>query len=520
MTEFGNCAFYRPLWTCGRYHKLSRNALMYNLLNGMVFLFQEETADLIGEVLKTQKGTELDLANISRSTGFSYEDIYAFFNEELLNAGLILNKKITDDELISIRKKNFENKKKNFTEERELNVKPYVYDDAQDDYRKILQENNIPFNVIFELTYNCNERCIHCYNPGAARNSHEVPNRKSHELTTKDYEILIYELKQLGVVRVLLTGGDPFMRKDIWKIIEMLYENDFAIDIKTNGLGLLGNEEKLAQLFPLEVAFSVYSGINETHDGISKVKGSLQKTVKCIDNLSNLGVNVKINCVIMKLNAHDYFTASDIAKKYASRILYDLKLVNALDGDFSVTKNLQVKDELLEVILRDERVAQYVGKPASNVEKIAINMDTAVCVAGLNLFGIDPEGNIMPCHSFPMVLGNINDNTFNEIINSEKALNWKENSSFKHFEICGKEKYCSYCNLCVGDNYVDNNTPYKSNSIGCYIAKARMKISENLISEIDSLNGKSIEERLNEIKIPIIHKFSKEIKENVKSLTL
>lgn len=502
--------YYRPEWTCGRYHKESRHALMYNLFEGIVFLFQDETADLIGEVLKTKKGNKIDLANISKNLEFDIEDIKNFFNEELLNNKLVTNKQLTDEEVFSIRKNVYENKKKNFVEKRELNFKPYIFDDAQDDYRLILQKNNIPFNVTFELTYNCNERCIHCYNPGAARNSHEANNRKLEELTTDDYKRLISELKNQGVVRVTITGGDPFMRKDIWEIIEMLYDNDFAIDIKTNGLRLLGHEEKLAQFYPLEVSLSVYSGIDETHDGITKVKGSLQKTEKCIANLCNWGVNVKIGCIIMKPNAKNYYTASDIAKKFALKIEYDLKLINAFDGDISVPKNLQVRDEQLEVILRDERVTLYVGKNAANGGKIIKNIETSVCGAGLNLFGINPEGNVMPCHAFPMSFGNIKVNTFSEIINSENTLKWKEKSALKHFEICGKEEYCSYCNFCVGDNFLESNTPYKPNAIGCYIAKVRMKIAEDLNNDKDLLNGKSIEERLNEFEIKEMNEFNKE----------
>ena len=484
---------------------------MYNLFEGIVYLFQDETADLIGELLKTKKGNKIDLTNISKNLGFDIDDIKNFFNEELfINNKLVINKQLTDEEIFSIRKNVFENKKRNFVEKRELNFKPYIFDDAQDDYRLILQKNNVPFNVTFELTYNCNECCIHCYNPGAIRNSHEMNNRKSEELTTNDFKRIISELKELGVVRVSLTGGDPFMRKDIWQIIEMLYDNDFAIDIKTNGLRLLGNEEKLAQYYPLEVGLSVYSGIDETHDGITKVKGSLQKTEKCIANLCKWGINVTLGCIIMKPNAKNYYTASAFARKYALKIEYDLKLINAFDGDISVPKNLQVRDEQLEVILRDERVTLYVGKNAANGGKIIKNIETSVCGAGLNLFGINPEGNVIPCHAFPMILGNIKINTFSVIINADKALKWREKTELKHFEICGKEDYCNYCNFCVGDSFLESNTPYKPNAIGCYIAKVRMKISEDLNNNNDFLNGKSIEERLNEFENKEINEFSKE----------
>lgn len=504
--------YYRPEWTCGRYDIASRSAIMYNLLEGDVYLFQDITADLINLILNTKKGDRIDINNISKELELNSNTIIDFFDKKLITNKLVTNKKYSNEEIFEIRLKSTIKRKSNFSNKTVLKLKSNTHGDVQDEYQSILKNKSIPFNVVFELTYNCNERCIHCYNPGAARNSSESNNRKTNELTTSDYKKIIVELKELGVVRAVLTGGDPFMRKDIWELIEMLYENDFAIEIKTNGLGLLGNELRLSSFYPYEVSFSVYSGIPETHDRITSVKGSLIKTIKCIENLSKLAINVKLCCVIMNYNAKDYYTTKKISEKYGYAIVYDLKLSNAYDKDYSITQNLQIKGEILEIILRDKCISLYVDEKTSTSGIIKKRKEDSVCAAGVNLIGINPEGDVLPCHTFPMVLGSLKTDTIQSILESENRRNWVNNSNFENFEICGTKDFCDYCTLCVGENYIDNNNPYKPNSVSCYIAKTRMKVAKNLVKGIDPLNGKTLEGRLIEFDNIEILEFKRKIK--------
>lgn len=80
-------------------------------------------------------------------------------------------------------------------------------------------------SVMFELTYNCSEKCIHCYNVGATRNDQEISQRGNRkELTLEDYKRIIDELYEEGLVKVCLSGGDPFSKPIIWEVIDYLYQ--------------------------------------------------------------------------------------------------------------------------------------------------------------------------------------------------------------------------------------------------------------------------------------------------------
>lgn len=147
-----------------------------------------------------------------------------------------------------------------------------------------------------ELTYNCSEKCIHCYNPGASRNDEEISMRNiKNELTLEEYKNIIDQLYEQGLVRVTLSGGDPFSKGIIWDLIEYLFSKNIVFDIYTNGQGLYGKEVKLAQYFPATVGLSLYSSIPNIHDRITRVNGSWVKTVSVIEKLAALKINTALN---------------------------------------------------------------------------------------------------------------------------------------------------------------------------------------------------------------------------------
>lgn len=89
---------------------------------------------------------------------------------------------------------------------------PKIAEDAECDYQK--RSKSKVFSVLIELTYNCSEKCIHCYNPGASRSDQEHGMRQiNKELTLDEYKNIIDQLYEQGLVRVTLSGGDPFSKK-------------------------------------------------------------------------------------------------------------------------------------------------------------------------------------------------------------------------------------------------------------------------------------------------------------------
>jgi radical SAM protein with 4Fe4S-binding SPASM domain len=494
--------FYRPKWSCGRYYRdaSKSHALMYNLIEGMVYYFQDESADIIGKILEFPKTGQLPLQALCETTGnqYSHEEIQSFCND-LVDVGLLTQGLLSEDVIIENRKIAGEQRSgvAMNVEKTILEKLPFLQDSAENIYMDILEKARIPFVVMFELTYSCNEKCVHCFNPGAARNDSEKSERNNREeIDLHHYEMLLDELQKMGVVKIILTGGDPFVKKDIWKLIELIYEKDFVFDIYTNGLGLIGKTKRLANFYPRSVGLSVYSAEEYIHDSITRVKGSLAKTLQVAGDLMMMGVPLYFKCPIMKLNATSYFMVVELAKQYGAIPQLDITLTDSVDGDNSITEQLQVDGELLEIILRDPNIPLYVGKEAPNYGSQERDKSQAFCGAGTVMMNVTPEGDITPCNSFPTQFGNLKNQSFTDIWESSLSLrNW-QTIVIDDYEECGTHERCSYCNRCPGQSFIEHGTPLKASSSNCYTANVRMGLAKKLKTGLDPLNGKSVEEVL------------------------
>jgi radical SAM protein with 4Fe4S-binding SPASM domain len=493
---------FRPEWNCGRFHQheSKSHALLYNLMDGMAYFFEEESAQIIGAILSYPKNAQIPIQSLIDATSnqFSQEEIIIFCDElisvGLLTEGLLSHHKIKENRRIigEYRKQQAIEVEKTVQERL-----PFQQTTAENEYMDIIEKHRIPFVVMFELTYSCNEKCVHCFNPGAARNENEKSTRTDREeIDISHYEKLLNDLQQMGVVKIILTGGDPFVKKDIWKLIEMIYERDFALDIYTNGLALLGRVDKLAKFYPRSVGLSVYSANEEIHDSITRVKGSLKKTLIVAKDFADNGVPIYFKCPIMNHNATSYYTVSELAKQYGATPQIDITLTDSVDGDTAISEQLQVDGELLEIILRDPNIPLYVGKEAPNFGSQERDKNQAFCGAGTVLMNITPEGDVTPCNSFPTQFGNLKEKSFLEIWNNSKSLNVWQHTVIADYEECGTHERCGFCNRCPGQSFIEHGTPLKASTANCYSANARMNLAMKLIKGNDPLNGNSLENRL------------------------
>src|SRR5260370_29099430 len=148
----------------------------------------------------------------------------------------------------------------------------------------------VPFSAQLDLTYRCNEQCIHCY----------LDHDDHGEMSTAEIKHLLKEMAEAGVFILTLSGGEIFMRKDFFEILEYACELTFCIKLKTNAV--LIREAQAARLRDLGVAsiqVSIYSHRPEVHDAITKVPGSLRRSINTIRFLRSQGLKGIMANVLM-----------------------------------------------------------------------------------------------------------------------------------------------------------------------------------------------------------------------------
>ena len=500
---------YKPEWVKWRYHNNGKDSklLVYQLLEGTNFLFEDLSANLIKSILDCKPWSTINIDFLEKEfSTIPAEEIKSFI-EELIENGILIDYIPNNDQIQGMRKNvglfriNLEQSRDLVSESDTKQKLPFYQSDPETEYASFLEQDRIPSVVMFELTYNCNEMCVHCFNPGAARNKDEKSYRnKREEINIEHYKSLVRDLDEIGVYKIILTGGDPFVKPKIWDLISLIADTNIVIDIYTNGLAILGRTEKLANFWPLSVGLSIYSGDHEVHNSITRVPNSLKKSLKVASELAEFGVPLYFKCPIMTHNATSYYKVAEIAKDYGAIPQIDVSLTDAVDGDVTITENLQVKGDLLEIILRDPDVPIYVGKEAPDFGRQEKNKNEAFCGAGTVLMNITPEGDVTPCNSFPTQFGNLKETSFKDIINSSKELRQWQGVVIKDYDECGTHERCNYCSRCPGQSFIEHGTPLKASSANCNMAIARMNLANMLRNGVDPLSGKSVKESLDDYK--------------------
>src|SRR6267143_1292234 len=201
----------------------------------------------------------------------------------------------------------------------------------------------IPLSVHVDLTMRCNERCIHCY---------RVIERRP-ELTTDELKALVDDLARAGTLYLLFSGGEVFLRPDLFELIEHARRLHFDIRLKSNAL--LVTREKAARLRAVgvrQVDISIYSADPAVHDQVTKVPGSLERSLEGAALLRDAGVTVKLNCPLMTQNVGRYRDIQALAERLGVRCGFDPMITAKNDGDTAPVA-LRITPRDLKTVLED-----------------------------------------------------------------------------------------------------------------------------------------------------------------------
>ena len=320
---------------------------------------------------------------------------------------------------------------------------------------KLLQEMGdralrlgVPFSVQLDLTYRCNENCVHCY----------LDHDDHGEMTTTEIKHLIEEMAEAGVFILTFSGGEIFMRKDFFEILEHARALTFCIKLKTNAV--LIREAQAARLRELgveSIQVSIYSHRPEVHDAITKVPGSLNRSLNSIRFLRAQGLKVTMANVLMTENMHDYLAVRALADELGAAYTLDPTVTPMMDGDRS-TVALNTGEASLHQLFRDEsfvgNVEQYCGPPAPPTES---SMDSLPCSAGHTACYVSPYGEFYPCVQFPISCGNVREQRFIDIWRDSPQLKEVRSIRLRDLPGCSQCVHGSSCSRCPGLAFMEGN---------------------------------------------------------------
>ena len=329
---------------------------------------------------------------------------------------------------------------------------------------------NVPLSVQLDLTYRCNERCIHCY----------LDHDDHGEMTTAEIKDLLDQMAEAGVFYLTISGGEILMRRDFFEILEHAHARTFCINLKTNGVLIRKKEaERLRELGVDSVQISIYSHRPEVHDAITKMPGSLQHSIEAVRLLRAQGLRVKMANVLMLQNAQDYPGVRALAAELDAQFSLDPTITPMMDGDRSILK-LNVDQAALQEVFRDialvGNVEEFCAPPLS-VDEEALNM--LPCSAGHTACYVSPYGDVYPCVQFPLPTGNVRRTKFLDIWRDSPQFKEVRSITLRDMPSCSQCTHGSTCTRCPGLAYMEGNMRGPS-SQDCEKSYARTGIpSEN-----------------------------------------
>jgi AdoMet-dependent heme synthase len=332
----------------------------------------------------------------------------------------------------------------------------------------------VPLSVQLDLTYRCNEKCVHCY----------LDHEDHGEMTTAEIKHLLDEMAEAGVFILTLSGGEIFLRKDFFEILEHARALTFCIKLKTNAV--LIREEQAARIRDLgveSIQVSIYSYRPEVHDAITKVPGSLRRSIKAIRFLKSQGLKVVIANVLMTENMHDYHGVRALADELGTDCTLDPTVTPMMDGDRSAL-DLNAGESALRNLFRDEafvgNAAEFCAPPPSSNEG---SMEALPCGAGHNACYVSPYGEFYPCVQFPLSCGNVRQQRFIDIWRDSEQLKEVRSIRLRDLSSCSQCAHGSTCSRCPGLAFLEGNMRGPSTA-DCEKSFARTGIpSANLLAK-------------------------------------
>lgn len=351
------------------------------------------------------------------------------------------------------------------------------------------------YTISWNLTKRCNLKCEHCYLDADFR-----AGRKVDELTTQDCFSIMEQIAEVNPNALLiLTGGEPLLRPDIFDIAKYAAEHEFFVVVATNGTTVnLQNAERMAEAGIKGVSISLHSGRAELHDQFTGIPGSWQGAVHCTKILREVGLEFVIQTSVMSWNYDEIPQVVDLTYELGAKFfnLYFLVCTGRGQGltDVSSTRYETVLTRLYEM------QKEYVGRMLisakctpqykriiyeANPNSPFLKSYLGGCPAATHYCQINPVGEVTPCPYMPIAVGNVRETSFVRIWRDAPLLNELRHRSLLEGR-CGVCEFKSLCSGCRARAYAETQN-YLAEDPSCTYEPGKFGLKEIVLAEDETL---------------------------------
>ena len=321
-----------------------------------------------------------------------------------------------------------------------------------------------PRVVAWEVTRSCNLACAHC-------RASALHGPYPDELTTDEARTLVEQIAAAGDPILILTGGEPLLRPDVFDIAERARECGLRVVMAPNGtLVTPAAAHRLRAVGIKRISVSIDFPTAAEHDAFRGCEGAFAGALEGVRNAQAAGIETQVNATITKMNAHHLPALLELATGLGAVSFHPFMLVPTGRGKELAEQELAPDDyeHWLNWIYDAQRTSELFFKPTdvphywrvmrqraqAEGRKLEAHprshggLDTLSrgCLAGVGFCFVSHVGEVQPCGYFDKVAGNVREQTFGEV--------WCDSPLFKELRdlslLKGKCGACEYKAVCGG----------------------------------------------------------------------
>ncbi len=335
------------------------------------------------------------------------------------------------------------------------------------------------YSVSWNLTQRCNLYCAHCYMsafPGADA---------SGELSTEECRRVIDEIAEVNPhVFLILTGGEPLLRKDLFELAAAGSEKGFTVVVGTNGVLLRDKQARLLREHGVQGAsLSLDSTDAKKHDAFRHLPGAWEGAVRATKALCAEGLDFSLHMSVTDWNVEEIPAMIDLAGELGAKVLNFFFLVRTGRGERLTDITPEQYEKILTYLAKVQGVGNGGSSPGPSVfevqedpwsvpagraggllirakcaphfRRIIWELDPTSpllrnyahgsCPAGKYYCRITPEGDVTPCPYMPVSAGNLRERSFADLWHSAGVFN-----DLREPKLGGRCGACEFSKICGG----------------------------------------------------------------------
>ncbi len=334
--------------------------------------------------------------------------------------------------------------------------------------RQWAKSNCVPLSGTFELTPFCNFQCVMCY----VRLTKEQAAQQGQMLRAADWIAIAQQAKEMGMLNLCLTGGEPFTHPDFWEIYSELNKMGFLITILSNGYLI---DETVIEKFreygaPLCMKLTIYGASDETYWRTCHCKNGFTRVSKAVQMLQDAKIPLIMTSTIVKENLEDLQKIYCFAREHNIPLQHTTDVVKSARGASNKAENSRVEEcESPEKLTLDMLEKMKRTDSATPLDR---------CGNWGSAFWVTWNGHIQLCAFMnrPFVSFSGDFRTDWSVMNAklESTCNPKE---------CGDCKWSCFCQHCPGLLCAESGDPEKVDNKMCNAAKLLYELYRTKLEE-------------------------------------